>query len=459
MRKVILATALVAVAIGSAAPAPAQDDIQARQIEALTKYIVEADNIRTAAAAYARANAIDPTNLTILNAYLRKALQLGRTEIALIPARRLVDLQPGNALAWGTLAYEAAKAGEQVKALRYAVQASAAAPDDAALAANVGQLLAWYDRQAFPPRLDNATLQAIAKVRAALADKAAFKAAYERTEGLYARQGEVNDDLRKELARLERQQDETQRQLLAIDAQLRDLNDEIDEQEELIDALRVDRYAMRFYTTRIPRVYSPTAGYSSSFLGGSSFNFRYGGDWGLIAGHLGSVSTGVPVLVGTGSDLFVSSYPAHRYRRNMLGRSIDRADNRIDSLENTERVLRAQGLALLKDYRTLSAEVVELRKKISSTDEAVQRRLAWATPAVDGVSTPENNRPIQGPAQKIEIPANPAAEAERHLKMARLYLRNGFREKAAEHLNAILDDYPDTPSADEAARLRASMID
>jgi len=140
------------------------------------KDIRDAARPEQAGTAYAKgcqANRQDPA---LHNAYMLRLIQFKQLPLADYPARTLTTLEPENALAWAVSGYNAAKKGDLDRAMKCLTHAAAINPQDKATAANLGQMIAWYDSLPKPPfRLSAAEAATLKEARNNLANDPDFE--------------------------------------------------------------------------------------------------------------------------------------------------------------------------------------------------------------------------------------------------------------------------------------------
>ncbi|MCE5325171.1 MAG: hypothetical protein LLG01_02030 [Planctomycetaceae bacterium] len=125
----------------AAEPAPASAPAGKADIEAIS----EAKDIAAATGALAEAQKLDPDNPKALDAYLRRAIALGRPQKAFAAAEQLARLQGENALAQGLLGYCLAMRGSFMEASAATVKAAAVAPENSGVMFNIGVLTKWRE--------------------------------------------------------------------------------------------------------------------------------------------------------------------------------------------------------------------------------------------------------------------------------------------------------------------------
>ncbi len=86
-------------------PTTSPADKRARKLAKLIGVVTNAKEPSSAAAAYARANAIDSCNVKLHETYMFRMLKFGLPKIAVYPARVLVTLKRDHAPAWSVIGY------------------------------------------------------------------------------------------------------------------------------------------------------------------------------------------------------------------------------------------------------------------------------------------------------------------------------------------------------------------
>ncbi len=195
----LLASAVTAAAGWAALPATA-GDYQDQSAEVMSAAesgpVVEAiDAIRDAnepsevVQAYARGAAVDPDNIELAAAYLRRMVEFHVPEMAAAQAERLVRRDPNNGLAWAVAADADAARGRMTAALERIVTAVQRSRDEPFVQEAAGHLLAWYDSKANRSDFPESLRRAVEDVRTDLKDGSAFKDAYREARDFYQNRG------------------------------------------------------------------------------------------------------------------------------------------------------------------------------------------------------------------------------------------------------------------------------
>ena len=154
-------------------PPESEPDVQ-RYLAAIAEATDPAGVVR----AYADGIAIDPYNVLLEQAYLRRMVELGAPHMAEQQARDLSERNGQDGLAWAVLAYVAGTRGETETALEYALNAAQFLPDDTFVQRTAGQLLAWYDLLGRPGDFTPELRAGLEDLRQALGGEEAFADAY-----------------------------------------------------------------------------------------------------------------------------------------------------------------------------------------------------------------------------------------------------------------------------------------
>lgn len=408
-----LVAALVLAGVARMAPAGSQAEPATKpadRVAPFLKVIREAEDYRTVMRAYARATAIDRNDVRIHKTYMRRMLRLGLPQIAYYPALTLTKLDPNEGMAWGVVGYMHGRREELTEAFTATIWAVEKLPDDASILHNAGQLVAWYDTDPSLPRVPDSARRALAGMRGRLAQSSTFAHAYRSIVEAYKQQAEAAADLEKRLAAAEIEANAVRRLAQEVDNQLRDLNDEIDYRNRLIDDLGRE---LRYY-----------------------YGYGYYRDY-------------------NGTYLY---YPPRRYdRRELLGRIRDE-ERAVEALKLKVRQVRREGRAVLGELAAKQTALDRIREEFGRQAARVERQFRWDPPAVDGVVTAELDGfpPATGPAS-VELPEDPESEAAQRLDLARLYVRHEMGEKAVEILKEVVARYGATEAGRQARLLLGAM--
>ncbi len=374
------------------------------RLEGFIQAIRDADYPSQAISAYARGCAVDRTQPEIHEAYMRRMLQFGLPRIAQYGARALVAMQDDNGMAWGVLGYMAGRKGDLADALSSMIRAAEGAPDNVGILHNSGQLFAWYENDPEVPVLSDRTKRAMSRLREQLAEREPFAKAYREIVSAYKDQNNQSKALAEKIDVAQAEAVALEQLALEVDRKIRDLNDEIAYRDDVIDSLQRDLYRPSW------------GGYRDS-----SGRYWY-------------------------YPLPDAPYASETRRR------IREEERTIDRLQLEVRVLRREGLGVLRDLSDKRAQVDGLREQMKAALERVQRRFRWDPPAVDGVVTDEVEHFPLGPPPPAAS-QEPETLAQKRLEMAQLYLRHNLRDRAVEILQQLVKDYGDTKAAADARLL------
>ncbi len=437
--KTSFVTLLLAASLGLA-QAPAEPSQAEKELARLTARIEQAGTLQEAAKAFAQGRTIQPYHLPLLEAYMVRTLQLGQERVALTPARMILLIEPNHASALSLISFYAARQGEYPLALEMSSRGVLRDRTDPSLLYNMGQLLAWYDRQVMPPRLDNGVLRRIRIVRQSFQEDPIFQKAYQGVQETYERQEKLTRKLQEELSDEEKRYQRLNQQILAIQADLRDVQDEISEEEAQIRLL----HAHRWYNRSAPHVVTVYRRHPSTGV-----YVNYDGTWIRGSGYV----THSPGTVVTGTDVVQQQVVIGTGRNEVFEEAVRESKRQIDRLEDREDDLQALGRSLLPEWRRLGNKLGKMRQAVDQTTQAVERRLAWEPPTIE-----DKVVDLDGPAPIVQPKAqSPEVRANSYLKLAQLYAANGFVQQARRYANMVLQEYRDTPSAPKAARLLGQL--
>ena len=355
-----------------------------------------AGDSRAAMAAYARGCSINRKSLQLQEAYMVVMLRLGQPRTAAFPARALLAIKTDHAMAWAVVGYNEAKRKRLGKALEATFRAAGKLTDNPSVLHNAGQLLVWYENQAEPPTMADATNRAIEKAKATLAKKEFFTKARKTTQAQYDDRKNLRDQHQAKIDAVKGEAKEILATGKEIDRVIADLADEIKRCQENISDMRRDYRRLRDHPERDP----------------------------------------------TGT------------RRPLLNLKITDERLRVKTLEERLATTRARGQQVLGQLRRKLAEVKKLERNMVRELGKKPIRFRWDPPAVDGMVVPE--AALRARTSTAPTPAGSGDQpAEARLKMAKLYLNNKMPEKAATILNEIIAKYPTSSAAAQAKAILA----
>jgi len=372
------------------------------------KVIREVGDYRAVMRAYARACAIDRNDVRLHRAYMRRMLKLGLPQIAYYPALALTKLDPKDGTAWGVVGYVHGRRGRLADAFAATMRALATKPSDPSILHNAGQLAAWYDHDPSLPRVRDSARRALANLREKVSKNPIYARAYAEIAQAYKRQVETASMLKRALAAARAEVETARRRAWEVDRELRDLNDEIDYRNRLIDQLW--RELRSYY--RATRTYKD--------------------------------ESGVIIVVPSRDTLY----------RQELSDRIRAEERAIERLRLKVRKFRREGELVLAQLARREAEVENLRKQARGHVVRQVREFRWDPPAVDGVVTPELERlPVATRPATVKLPIDPDSEAAQQLELAKLYLRHDMSRKALDILEGIVKQFPATKAGRQAKLL------
>ena len=380
-----------------AAPPAASRPATTRPAKRVADFIAQvrqAAHPREAITAYARGCAVDRLNVELHNAHMRRMLQFGQPQLAYFPAQTLVRIQPENGTAWGVLGYLQGTNGKLAEALEASIRAGRIAGGDPSILNNVGQLIAWYQGQRKPPKLSDANMRLIERLKKDLGEREPFVDAYARVSAAYARRDEEAAKVESKITIVEAEGQAARQEAEEVDRKLRDLNDEIKLSKRNLGRLKGELYSREL-----------------------------------------------------AADDSVTGWR----RRAMLRGRIRDMQRSLDELETRSRQALREGQAAVEKMRGKSGELSNLRRQLEQVLASVEPSFRWDPPAVDGVVTPVADR--IPPPKTTTAPRTPESTADKRLEMAKLYLANALTEKAVEILRGIVADYGATPAAARAKAL------
>lgn len=393
---------------------PAEADL-AQRMGPFVDAIANARTLATAAKAYARGNAIEDRYIPLHQAYMERMLTFGFPDIAAHPARVLVRLEPDNGTAWGVLGYMHGQRDELAEAMVASIRAAKLKPDDPSIMNNAGQLLAWYREVLALPALPDRDKRAIDQMEDRWTQDRMFTRAYDRIRVAFQEQRKLDEVTAEKLATAEAAVLKLQRQAMDIDAELRQVRQDLASHKRLLSWYRLEyrRGAAPYY-----------------------------------------------VVVGDDDDDDVPLWyvpGAHsRWRRHELQTLIVQEHGIIDELQAQANTLYRQGLevvSLLEEKRE-SLEQVQDRTRVIR--QRLLKRFRWDPPAVNGVVTDERDHLPRAAARNVPaVPVDAETQAAQKLSLAEAYLLSGFDKEARDILQDVVANWPETPAGLRARQLLA----
>lgn len=436
----------IALALALLAGGPARADEKetpatapAEELAGLIRQIAAADHPRAAIALYARASAIDRRSAELHHTQMTRMLRFGLPDVAYYPARVLTRLQGDDGQAWAVVGYRLGKSGQLGDALEATVRAATRKKEPApSVMNNLGQLMAWYERQFRLPRLSPAVRRAMERHQDTWAEHKQFARAYRRMNEAYKQSGQFAEDIAGRAAQARQQVRDAEQRALEINAQTRQLADEIDQRQARIQQLRISR---TYGTVIRPYPYGPV--YEE--------DVEYGGGV-IISGRGGYVRYG-RVYRTYPYDTGHRIYPAGW--RRYVDEQIRQEQRAIDGLQQSRRALRILGTRTVRELKDAQATLDELDRDEDVLQQRPRDFFRWDPPAVGGVVYEAVDRvPLpeedQGPA---EVPMTAEQKARRRLALGQTYLANGLATRGRLILEEVVDRFPRTRAAAEAQTL------
>jgi hypothetical protein len=124
----------------------------------------------------------------------------------------------------------------------------------------------------------------------------------------------------------------------------------------------------------------------------------------------------------------------------------------IYSLRRTGSSLRSYAVKKATIHKETQNTLAKAKSALKA-EERIRLSLTWMPPAVDGVITPEGEKPPKFTTHTGSTTKSSASAADVQLKMAKLLILNKRVQKAKAILESIIKKYPDSKAAKEAAEL------
>jgi hypothetical protein len=147
--------------------------------------IRSAEDPSTAINAFANAQGATPGNMDIVDAYVRKMVELNLPEMAEAQAKDLIKHDASNSLGWAVVAYMHGKRGQTSEALLEISTAAQRMPAEPFIARTAGQLVAWYDVRADRAQISDSVHEAVATTRKQMEGREEFASAYKEASAMY----------------------------------------------------------------------------------------------------------------------------------------------------------------------------------------------------------------------------------------------------------------------------------
>ncbi|MCE5276418.1 MAG: hypothetical protein ABFD92_11605 [Planctomycetaceae bacterium] len=369
-------------------------------LDSLIAEIRQTRDIRTAAALYAQARAIDPRSEDLYHAYMETALKCGFPRLAYYAAAELTQLDAQDGQAWSVQAYYNAVRQDYRQAISAGAQAAELLPANPSLLNNMGYLLGWYEGLPIPPRLNSNVTQTLAVQKPNWLKSPVFAKCYQETVTAAKAYNE-------HLAVCKEKAQETRRRLDTLTGLAKKLQAAVSSNASVIDACdsKIDSLQVSLDRT----LNDPT-------MSEAARNAQARG-----------IESQMNIL---------------RERRNRWNGYMTQATQRMQSLS--------------QEIRVAATANTDAEKRLKEA-EVPTFKPVWRPPDVEGVVTADAEP--SGPTGVSAAPAVAAAAApaqsssasiETLLDMAKLLIRNGLEEKGKESLKAIITKHPSTAAAKEA---------
>lgn len=182
-RSILVAT-LAAAGAAALAASPTMEEATpssaalAENLAAGLQAVQDAQTTSQAVEAFVRTQPLNPTDVPLHAAFVRKMVELDAPEMAVYAAETLVGLDSDQALAWAVIAYGKAHHGLLEESLSAITVAARLDPDSDFVQRTAGGIAAWYDSLAAPPDLPEALKTDMLAMRAAMAGRPAYLEAY-----------------------------------------------------------------------------------------------------------------------------------------------------------------------------------------------------------------------------------------------------------------------------------------
>jgi hypothetical protein len=140
--------------------------------------VEESPDIDSAVDAYAAGLSVDPNNLALHKAYLRRVIELDVPQLGVTATQHILEREPNNGLARALAAFIEARQGQMDDALTDITLAARKSPDEPFVQRTAGHLLAWYDHNPDPPYLPANVRRSLQNAHDWLAKTEAYDRAY-----------------------------------------------------------------------------------------------------------------------------------------------------------------------------------------------------------------------------------------------------------------------------------------
>ncbi|MCE5277798.1 MAG: LamG-like jellyroll fold domain-containing protein [Planctomycetaceae bacterium] len=372
------------------------------QVQAIIDQINATDQPGEAMTLFNRGRAIGKNSAALRRAYMLKMLALGLPRLAHLAAAELVRIEPSNGTAWSVVAYyRLAKEGKYSQALDPAVRAAALAPSDASALSNLGALMAVCETMKLTVPMTPEAAKLLRDNEAMWKLEPPFAQAYQQTLDLFKKGLADADSLNTIVTAREKE-------IESLSAEVKLCQTTAAANAEKIVTLRTDA---KRWTAEYDKVRSREQ--------------REG-----------------------------QTKPLEEYRRYVEAKYRGVATT-IDALLKQNAELAGKVRDAAKRYEIAKAGLAEAKAALT---KPTAPKIAWKPPCIN--AQPVADREIDGPL-RLAAPAAPAsqgddspeAKAAAALRVAELFLANNRKPQAMQSLREIIEQYPDTPAARQAADL------
>lgn len=354
--------------------------------------------------AYARASTIDRNNVALHRAQMRKMLTLGVPLAASYPARALNGLDPKNALAWGVTGYAQGQKRNYDDALRATLKSLALDITNTSVLHSAGELIAWYESQAKPPKLTDRQKRLMDKLKDNMDQLETFLKGYVKIHAAFDKQSRLIKKFDKLIAEAESEADEHRDDLQELADAAGLINDEIDDH---YDNIRLLRREYNRYT----------------YIENDDDHTR----------------------------IRIRSY--NWIRRQRILDEIEDEKDEISKLKRERNMLVRKARPIKRKLQKSRSKVNDIYGESRAATERFEASFRWDPPAVDGVMTPKRENIPRSNPKLPQMEIDPKEQANTKLRLARAYIDNDMPDKASEILRKIITKYKDTEAAKEAEKL------
>ncbi len=403
----------------STRPADQDEAAKAARLAEAVDTIAHADNPYVAMKAYAQGSAVDRSHTPLHEAHLKRMLKFGLVHPAAIAAKVLHAYDNDNALAQAMLGYHVARNArkeEYADALVLTARALKQMPDNDGVLANFGNLLAWRRVDGAKAELPGDVRRELDELATAVAEKTAFKNAYERAHKQFSERAKLRDAQQSKIEAIEAKIQPRIAEIHTIDKTMRELTRAMKALEEDVNqtqhAINVLQYKLDHPDQRSDH---------------ETYHF-------LIT------------------------------RKAQFEQQLTLQQGRLDRAKRDHRDQRIKGIEIVGEINKLKAAKRIEEQQLARFLRKHQPTLFWDPPAIDGEITPETTLasfrrpPNTEPADNEDsTPTALPAEADKMLQLAENYFRAGLADKARALCKDVRDRWPGTEAASRADTLLAKI--